>query len=213
MTHNIPSFIDLAIKNKVLQFGEFTTKAGRKSPYFFNLGNFNDGASLRELGKYYAQIIVNSNIEFDMIFGPAYKGIPLVSSIAIALMEHDINIPYAFNRKEIKDHGEGGIIIGSPIRGRVLIIDDVISAGTSINEAVSIIRSNDGNACGIIVAIDRQEKGLSDMSATQDVSNKFNIPILSIITLDNIIEYLTNQNNLKDELKFIKEYRKKYGAS
>ena len=213
MTHNIPSFIDLAIKNKVLQFGEFTTKAGRKSPYFFNLGNFNDGASLRELGKYYAQIIVNSNIEFDMIFGPAYKGIPLVSSIAIALMEHDINIPYAFNRKEIKDHGEGGIIIGSPIRGRVLIIDDVVSAGTSINEAVSIIRSNDGNACGIIVAIDRQEKGLSDMSATQDVSNKFNIPILSIITLDNIIEYLTNQNNLKDELKFIKEYRKKYGAS
>ena len=213
MTHNIPSFIDLAIKNKVLQFGEFTTKAGRKSPYFFNLGNFNDGASLRELGKYYAQIIVDSNIEFDMIFGPAYKGIPLVSSIAIALMEHNINIPYSFNRKEIKDHGEGGIIIGSPIRGRVLIIDDVVSAGTSINEAVSLISSNDGNACGIIVAIDRQEKGLSDMSATQDVSYKFNIPILSIITLDNIIEYLTNQNNFKDELKFIKEYRKEYGAS
>ena len=213
MTHNIPSFIDLAIKNKVLQFGEFTTKAGRKSPYFFNLGNFNDGASLRELGKYYAQIIVDSNIEFDMIFGPAYKGIPLVSSIAIALMEHNINIPYSFNRKEIKDHGEGGIIIGSPIRGRVLIIDDVVSAGTSINEAVSIISSNNGNACGIIIAIDRQEKGLSDMSATQDVSNKFNIPILSIITLDNIIEYLTNQNNFKDELKFIKEYRKEYGAS
>ena len=213
MIHNIPSFIDLAIKNKVLQFGEFTTKAGRKSPYFFNLGNFNDGASLRELGKYYAQIIVNSNIEFDMIFGPAYKGIPLVSSIAIALMEYNINIPYSFNRKEIKDHGEGGIIIGSPIHGRVLIIDDVVSAGTSINEAVSIISSNNGNACGIIVAIDRQEKGLSDMSATQDVSYKFNIPILSIITLDNIIEYLTNQNNFKDELKFIKEYRKEYGAS
>ena len=213
MTHNIPSFIDLAIKNKVLQFGEFTTKAGRKSPYFFNLGNFNDGASLRELGKYYAQIIVNSNIEFDMIFGPAYKGIPLVSSIAIALMDHNINIPYSFNRKEIKDHGEGGIIIGSPIHGRVLIIDDVVSAGTSINEAVSIISSNDGKACGIIVAIDRQEKGLSDMSATQDVSDKFNIPILSIITLDNIIEYLTNQNNFKNELKFIKEYRKKYGIS
>ena len=213
MTHNIPFFIDLAIKNKVLQFGEFTTKAGRKSPYFFNLGNFNDGASLRELGKYYAQIIVDSNIEFDMIFGPAYKGIPLVSSIAIALMEHNINIPYSFNRKEIKDHGEGGIIIGSPIHGRVLIIDDVVSAGTSINEAVSIISSNDGKACGIIVAIDRQEKGLSDMSATQDVSNKFNIPILSIITLDNIIEYLTNQNNFKDELKSIKEYRNEYGAS
>ena len=184
MTHNIPSFIDLAIKKKVLQFGEFTTKAGRKSPYFFNLGNFNDGESLRELGKYYAQIIVNSNIEFDMIFGPAYKGIPLVSSIAIALMEHNINIPYSFNRKEIKDHGEGGIIIGAPIRGRVLIIDDVISAGTSINEAVSIINSNDGNVCGIIVAIDRQERGLSDMSATQEVSIKFNIPALSIITLD-----------------------------
>ena len=213
MTHNIPSFIDLAIKKKVLQFGEFTTKAGRKSPYFFNLGNFNDGESLRELGKYYAQLIVSSNIEFDMIFGPAYKGIPLVSSIVIALMEHNVNIPYCFNRKEIKDHGEGGIIIGAPIYGKVLIIDDVISAGTSINEAVSIINNNNGNACGIIVAIDRQEKGLSDMSATQDVSNKFNIPILSIITLDNIIEYLTNQNNFKNELKFIKEYRKEYGAS
>ena len=213
MTHNIPSFIDLAIKKKVLQFGEFTTKAGRKSPYFFNLGNFNDGESLRELGKYYAQIIVNSNIEFDMIFGPAYKDIPLVSSIAIALMEHNINIPYSFNRKEIKDHGEGGIIIGAPVRGRVLIIDDVISAGTSINEAVSIIDGNDGSACGIIVAIDRQEKGAGDISATQDVSNKFNIPTLSIITLDNIIEYLASQNTFKNELKFIKEYRKEYGVN
>tara|TARA_B100000035_G_scaffold134321_1_gene114284 strand:+ start:38287 stop:38928 length:642 start_codon:yes stop_codon:yes gene_type:complete len=212
MTHNIPSFIDLAIKKKVLQFGEFTTKAGRKSPYFFNLGNFNDGESLLELGKYYAQIIVNSSIEFDMIFGPAYKGIPLVSSIAIALMEHNINIPYSFNRKEIKDHGEGGIIIGSPIHGRVLIIDDVISAGTSINEAVSIIKSNNGNACGIIVAIDRQEKGKGNISATQDISDKFNIPSLSIITLDDIIEYLANRNTLKKELKFIEEYRKKYGV-
>tara|TARA_B100001093_G_scaffold443671_1_gene446191 strand:- start:460 stop:846 length:387 start_codon:yes stop_codon:yes gene_type:complete len=128
-------------------------------------------------------------------------------------MEHNINIPYSFNRKEIKDHGEGGIIIGSPIRGRVLIIDDVISAGTSINEAVSIINSNDGNVCGIIVAIDRQERGLSDMSATQEVSIKFNIPAQSIITLDNIIEYLTSQNTFKSELKFIKEYRKEYGVS
>jgi orotate phosphoribosyltransferase len=188
-------------------------KRAEKVRIFFNLGNFNDGESLRELGKYYAQIIVNSNIEFDMIFGPAYKGIPLVSAIAIALMEHNINIPYSFNRKEIKDHGEGGIIIGSPIRGRVLIIDDVISAGTSINEAVSIINSNDGNVCGIIVAIDRQERGQSDMSATQEVSIKFNIPALSIITLDNIIEYLTSQNTFKSELKFIKEYRKEYGVS
>ena len=213
MTHNIPSFIDLAIKKKVLQFGEFTTKAGRKSPYFFNLGNFNDGESLRELGKYYAQIIVSSNIEFDMIFGPAYKGIPLVSSIVIALMEHNVNIPYCFNRKEIKDHGEGGITIGAPIYGKVLIIDDVISAGTSINEAISIINNNNGNACGIIVAIDRQEKGGGDISATQDISLKLNIPILSIITLDNIIEYLASQNTLKKELKSIEKYQKEYGVS
>ena len=156
---------------------------------------------------------IRDSIEFDMIFGPAYKGIPLVSSIAIALMEHNINIPYSFNRKEIKVHGEGGIIIGSPIRGRVLIIDDVISAGTSINEAVSIINSNDGHVCGIIVAIDRQEKGLSDMSATQEVSEKFNIPTLSIITLDNIIEFLTSQSTFKNELKLIKEYRKEYRVS
>ena len=213
MTHNIPSFIDLAIKKKVLQFGEFTTKAGRKSPYFFNLGNFNDGESLRELGKYYAQLIVSSNIEFDMIFGPAYKGIPLVSSIVIALMEHNVNIPYCFNRKEIKDHGEGGIIIGAPIYGKVLIIDDVISAGTSINEAVSIINNNNGNACGIIVAIDRQEKGGGDISATQDISHKLNIPILSIITLDNNNEYLASQNTLKKELKSIEKYQKEYGVS
>ena len=213
MTYNIPSFIDLAIKKKVLQFGEFTTKAGRKSPYFFNLGNFNDGDSLRKLGKYYAQIIVNSNITFDMIFGPAYKGIPLVSSIAIALMEYNINVPYSFNRKEIKDHGEGGIIIGAPIQGRVLIIDDVISAGTSINEAISIIKSNNGKACGIVIAIDRQEKGMGNVSATQDVSYKFKIPALPIITLDDIIQYLVSQNAFKKELKSIENYRNEYGVS
>ncbi len=213
MTLNITSFIDLAIKKRVLQFGEFTTKAGRKSPYFFNLGNFNDGESLKELGQYYAQLIIDSNFEFDILFGPAYKGIPLVTAIAIALTEHNINVPYCFNRKEIKDHGEGGLIIGSKIKGKVLIIDDVISAGTSINEAMSIINHHDGQASGIVIAIDRQEKGSGQSSATQDVSEKFDVPTVSIITLQNIIEYLASKNGYEKELHAIEKYQNEFGIN
>ena len=213
MTSNIPSFIELAIKKKVLCFGKFTTKAGRLSPYFFNLGAFNDGQSLKELGKFYAQLIVDSGIKFDMLFGPAYKGIPLVSTIAIALVEHNTNIPYCFNRKESKDHGEGGLIVGAPIQGRVLIIDDVISAGTSINESIEIINNHGGEPAGVFVAIDRQEKGNTEISAIQEVSNKFTIPALSIINLGNIIEYLENHDHFTEEMFAIQKYRKEFGTN
>ena len=213
MTLNKTSFIELAIRKNVLKFGDFLTKAGRKSPYFFNLGAFNDGQSLKELGKFYAQLIVDSGIKFDMLFGPAYKGIPLVSTIAIALVEHNTNIPYCFNRKESKDHGEGGLIVGAPIQGRVLIIDDVISAGTSINESIEIINNHGGEPAGVFVAIDRQEKGNTEISAIQEVSNKFTIPALSIINLGNIIEYLENHDHFTEELFAIQKYRKEFGTN
>ena len=212
MTHNIPSFINLAIKKKVLQFGEFTTKAGRKSPYFFNLGNFNDGESIRELGKYYAQIIVNSNIEFDMIFGPAYKGIPLVSSIAIALMEHNINIPYSFNRKEIKDHGEGGNIIGADPAGNVLIIDDVLSAGTAARESIKILEDLNATPKIFLVGLDRQEKGNSELSAKSEIETDFGINVSSIINLDALIEYSHTNQNFYSYVEELEQYRNSWGA-
>ena len=213
MTSNIPSFIELAIKKNVLRFGEFKTKAGRLSPYFFNLGEFNDGESLKELGKYYAQLIIDSGIQFDMIFGAAYKGIPLVSAIAIALADLNINIPYCFNRKESKDHGEGGLIVGSAIDGKVLIIDDVISAGTSINQSIEIIKNHGGHPVAVFVAIDRQEKGKGEISAIQEVNDKFSIPTLSIITLENIVEYLQYDDQFNKELLAIQNYRKEFGIS
>ena len=207
------TFIELALQSNALEFGKFKLKSGRDSPYFFNAAKMLNGCDLFKLANCYVDAINDARMEFDCLYGPAYKGIFLGSIVATVLSQRGNPCPLSFNRKEIKDHGEGGIIIGAPVRGRVLIIDDVISAGTSINEAVSIIDGNDGSACGIIVAIDRQEKGAGDISAIQDVSNKFNIPTLSIITLDNIIEYLASQNTFKNELKFIKEYRKEYGVS
>ena len=207
------TFIELALQSNALEFGKFKLKSGRDSPYFFNAAKMLNGCDLFKLANCYVDAINDARMEFDCLYGPAYKGIFLGSIVATVLSQRGNPCPLSFNRKEIKDHGEGGIIIGAPVRGRVLIIDDVISAGTSINEAVSIINSHDGDACGIIVAIDRQEKGAGDISAIQDVSNKFNIPTLSIITLDNIIEYLASQNTFKNELKFIKEYRKEYGVN
>ena len=212
MTHNIPSFIDLAIKKKVLQFGEFTTKAGRKSPYFFNLGNFNDGESLRELGKYYAQLIVSSNIEFDMIFGPAYKGIPLVSSIVIALMEHNVNIPYCFNRKEIKDHGEGGNIIGADPTGDVMIIDDVLSAGTASRESIKIVEDLHAIPKIFLVGLDRQEKGNSDLSAKTELEKDFDIHVSSIVNLEALIEYSHNNKDFHSHTFELEQYRNSWGA-
>ena len=212
MTSSTSLFIEFAIEKKVLQFGEFITKAGRNSPYFFNLGAFNDGKSLKLLGEFYANKIIDTKIEFDLIFGPAYKGIPLVSTISIALSNKNINIPYSFNRKETKNHGEGGEIIGSDIKGKVLIIDDVISAGTSINESYNIIHNNGAQIAGVIVAIDRQEKSKDALSATQEIAEKYSIPVFSLINLEDIIHYLETKNNFNNELELIKNYQKSYGT-
>ena len=213
MTSSTSLFIEFALEKKVLQFGDFLTKAGRNSPYFFNLGAFNDGESLKHLGEFYANKIIGTKIEFDMIFGPAYKGISLVSSTSIALSNKDINIPFSFNRKEAKDHGEGGTIIGSKIKGRVLVLDDVISAGTSINESYNLIHSNGAQIAGVIVAIDRQERGENTLSATQEISNKFSIPVISIINLKDIIKYLETKSSYKKELELIKKYQNTYGIT
>ena len=208
-------FIAFAIKKEVLRFGEFKTKAGRLSPYFFNAGLFNDGESLMKLGEFYAAAIKNSGIEFDMLFGPAYKGITLAASIAIAFAKEGRNIPYAYNRKEAKDHGEGGTIVGSPLKGRVLIIDDVISAGTSVRESVELIKVNGASACGVAIAIDRQEKGLGELSAVQEVIENNKIPVCTIANLNDLLHFLENQNNMEQNLLFdrVDEYRKKYGVS
>jgi len=212
MTSSTSLFIEFAIEKKVLQFGDFITKAGRNSPYFFNLGKFNDGKSLKLLGEFYANKIIDTKIDFDLIFGPAYKGIPLVSSVSVALSNKNINAPYSFNRKEIKDHGEGGQIIGSPIKGKVLILDDVISAGTSINESYTLIKKNGAQVVGVIVAIDRQEKGENSLSATQEIAKKYSIPVFSIITLGDIVNYLETGNSFNNELELIKNFQKTYGV-
>lgn len=207
-------FIAFAIKKEVLRFGEFTTKAGRLSPYFFNAGLFNDGESLMKLGEFYAAAIKNSGIEFDMLFGPAYKGITLAASIAIAFAKNGHNVPYAYNRKEAKDHGEGGVIVGSALKGRVLIIDDVISAGTSVRESVDLIRLNGATACGVAIAIDRQEKGLGELSAVQEVIKNNGIPVCAIANLDDLLTYLKNKNDVAQNLLVdkVKSYRQMYGV-
>jgi orotate phosphoribosyltransferase len=205
-------FIAFAIKKEVLRFGEFKTKAGRLSPYFFNAGLFNDGESLMRLGEFYAAAIQNSGIEFDMLFGPAYKGITLAASIAIAFAKNGHNYPYAYNRKEAKDHGEGGVIVGSPLKGRVLIIDDVISAGTSVRESVELIQANGAIACGVAIAIDRQEKGLGELSAVQEVIKTNQIPVCAITNLDDLLSYLKAHQDLVQNLHAVEAYRQKYGV-
>ncbi|WP_455209404.1 orotate phosphoribosyltransferase [Kaarinaea lacus] len=206
-------FLSFAIEIGVLKFGEFTLKSGRQSPYFFNSGLFNSGGSLARLGSYYAQAIIRSNIEFDMIYGPAYKGIPLASAMAIALA-NDFNkdIPYAFNRKEAKDHGEGGIIVGSPLQGKVLIIDDVISAGTSVRESIDIICAQGATPAGVVIALDRQEVGKTDKSAIQEVEKEFGIPVVSIVCLGDLINYLEQQADMQQYVDAIKGYREQYGV-
>lgn len=207
-------FIEFAIEKQVLCFGEFKLKSGRISPYFFNSGLFNDGKSLAELGKYYAQAVKHSGLEFDMIYGPAYKGIPLASTMAIAFQEdHQANYPFCFNRKEIKDHGEGGITFGAEINGRVLIIDDVISAGTSIRESMDIIASKGGETVGAVVAVDRQERGLGNQSAIQEVEQVHNIKVISIISLEHIITYLAEHGEMQQHLDAINAYESQYGAA
>ena len=206
------AFIEFAISRDVLCFGEFKTKAGRMSPYFFNAGLFNDGDSLRQLGQFYAKAILAAELPFDMLFGPAYKGIPLVSTIAIALAETGYNYPYCYNRKEVKDHGEGGCVVGAPLSGRILIADDVISAGTSVRESVDLIQAASASPCGVIIALDRMERGTSQFSAVQEVKNMHQMPVISIINLDDITHYLQGKNDLEHNLSAVEAYREKYGV-
>ena len=205
-------FIAFSVQKNVLKFGEFKTKAGRLSPYFFNAGLFNDGISLLKLGEFYAQSLQKSGIAYDMLFGPAYKGITLVASIAIALAKNGHNVPFAYNRKEAKDHGEGGVIVGAPLSGRVLIIDDVISAGTSVRESVDLIRQHGATPCGVAIALDRQEKGLGELSAVQEVVQNNHIPVCAIANLDDLLQYVSNQQDMAQHLLNIKAYRQQYGV-
>jgi orotate phosphoribosyltransferase len=206
-------FIHFALAQKVLCFGEFKTKAGRMSPYFFNAGLFHDGQSLKQLAGFYAKAILDADVVFDMLFGPAYKGIPLVAAIAIALAEQDRNVNFSFNRKEAKDHGEGGSIIGAPLTGRVLIVDDVISAGTSVRESVNLIRSAGATPCGLAIALDRMERGGGELSAVQEVEQQYNMPIISIVTLGDLVAYLQTNNQFSAHLEAVNQYREKYGVA
>lgn len=204
-------FIEFAIQKNVLRFGEFTLKSGRISPYFFNSGLFNDGESLSRLGKFYAAALQSSAIEYDMIYGPAYKGIPLACSLAIALQQlYQRSVPYCFNRKEVKDHGEGGITLGAALSGKVLIIDDVITAGTSVRESVELIHKAGATPTAVIIALDRQERGTGELSAIQEIQSTWNLPVISIISLDALIEYL-GRAGLLQYLDKIKKYHHNYG--
>ncbi len=206
-------FIEFAIQNEVLRFGSFTLKSGRVSPYFFNAGLFNTGEHLTRLSRFYAAAIVDSAIEFDTLFGPAYKGIPLAAITALSLFDqHQRNIPYCFNRKEAKDHGEGGNIVGAPLAGKVLIIDDVITAGTAIGEAMEIIDTAGATASGVVIALDRQERGKGDKSAIQEVEQNYGMKVASIITLADLMEYLKDDAKMAEHLEAVSAYRAEYGV-
>jgi orotate phosphoribosyltransferase len=204
-------FIAFAVDAGVLRFGEFKTKAGRLSPYFFNAGLFSDGASLGRLSEFYARAILASGIPCDVLFGPAYKGIPLVAGTAIALAQKGHNLPYCFNRKEAKDHGEGGTLIGAPLAGNVLIIDDVISAGTSVRESVELIRATGARPCGVVIALDRMERGQGALSAVQEVQQAYGMPVVAVATLDDLFAYLGDRPELAQNLHAVTRYREQYG--
>lgn len=210
-------FIRFAIKQEVLCFGEFKTKAGRLSPYFFNAGLFNDGESLKQLTQFYAQAILFSAIPFDMLYGPAYKGIPLAAGTVIALADKGRNVPYCFNRKEAKDHGEGGNTVGAKLQGRVLIIDDVISAGTSVRESIALIRAAGATPCGVVIALDRMELGQqterneNELSAAQEVERNYGIPVVAIATLNDLLGYLQANPAMEQNLQAVQSYRDRYG--
>ncbi|BBO99829.1 orotate phosphoribosyltransferase [Sulfuriferula nivalis] len=206
-------FLQFSINQSVLRFGEFKTKAGRMSPYFFNAGLFADGLALKQLGEFYAKAILAAGIEFDVLFGPAYKGIPLAASTAIALANSGKNTPYSFNRKETKDHGEGGNIVGAPLAGRVLIIDDVISAGTSVRESVEIIHAHGATPAAVIIAIDRMERGTGSLSAVQEVQQQYQIPVFAIANLDDLLTYLQSHPNMEQYAPAVAQYRLTYGAN
>ncbi len=205
--------IEFALEREVLRFGEFTLKSGRVSPYFFNTGLFNTGEALQRLGSAYARRAVDAGLDFDMLFGPAYKGIPLVAAVSMALAtEHGIDCPWAFNRKEEKDHGEGGVVVGAPLAGRVLVVDDVISAGTSVAESVALIEGAGARLAGVLVALDRQERGQGEHSATQEVAGRHGVPVTAILTLETLMAYLAEQPDGADRLVAMRGYRERYGV-
>lgn len=205
-------FIEFALGKGVLKFGEFTLKSGRTSPYFFNAGLFNTGADLAKLGRYYAAALQDSGIEFDVLFGPAYKGIPIATAAAVSLFEHHgKDVPYCFNRKEAKTHGEGGNLVGSELKGRIMLVDDVITAGTAIRESMDIVEANGASLAGVLIALDRQEKGKGELSAIQEVERDYNATVIAIVTLGDIIEYLNEQPGQEAMLEKVREYRQQYG--
>lgn len=206
-------FIEFAIARGVLKFGEFTLKSGRKSPYFFNAGLFNRGGDLAKLGRFYAAALTDAGVEFDVLFGPAYKGIPIATTTAVALADqHDLDIPYCFNRKEAKTHGEGGNLVGSALEGRIMLVDDVITAGTAIRESMQLIEQNDASLAGVLIALDRQERGQGELSAIQEVERDFNTQVIAIVTLADVVAYLTEQPAQQTRINTINAYREEYGV-
>jgi orotate phosphoribosyltransferase len=205
-------FIEFAIERNVLRFGEFTLKSGRVSPYFFNAGLFNTGGDLAKLGRYYAAALQAANVEFDVLFGPAYKGIPIATTTAVALSnDYDLDVPYCFNRKEAKTHGEGGNLVGSPLAGKIMLVDDVITAGTAIRESMLLIEQHKASLAGVLIALDRQERGQGELSAIQEVERDFNTQVISIVTLADVVAYLSESGSNTEALSTINQYRKKYG--
>ena len=204
-------FVRFAVEAGVLRFGEFKTKAGRLSPYFFNAGLFDDGDKLGRLAEFYAKALLASGIEFDMVFGPAYKGIPLAATVAVELARQGRNVPFAYNRKEAKDHGEGGTLVGAPLAGRVMIVDDVITAGTAIREVMQIIQGQGAQAAGVLIALNRQERGQGELSAIQEVERDYGMPVISIVSLEQVLDYLAGDAELKKHLPAVEAYRAQYG--
>ena len=205
-------FIEFALSKQVLKFGEFTLKSGRKSPYFFNAGLFNSGRDLAKLGRFYAAALVDAGISYDVLFGPAYKGIPIASATAVQLAEvHDQDVPWCFNRKEAKDHGEGGNLVGSPLQGRIMLVDVVITAGTAIRVSMDIIKANGAALAGVLIALDRQEKGKGELSAIQEVERDYQAKVIAIITLGDLIRYLEEKPEMADALALVRAYRTQYG--
>lgn len=206
-------FIDLTLQREVLRFGEFTLKSGRQSPYFFNMGRIDSGAALAQLGRAYAAAVMNAGIEVDMLFGPAYKGIALAAATAIALADgHGRDLPWAYNRKEAKDHGEGGVLVGAPLAGRVLIVDDVMTAGTAVRESLALIRAHGATPAGVLIALDRQERGQGERSAAQEVAADYGIPVIAITGLDDVLAYAGERAELAAEHARLVAYRERYGV-
>ena len=207
-------FIELTLQREVLRFGEFTLKSGRQSPYFFNMGRIDSGAALGQLGRAYAAAVVNADIDVDMLFGPAYKGIALAAATAIALADrHGRDLPWAYNRKEAKDHGEGGTLVGAPLKGRVLIVDDVMTAGTAVRESLALIRAHGATAAGVLIALDRQERGQGDLSAAQEVARDYGIPVIAITSLADVLAYAGERPELAAEHARLAAYRERYGVA